>query len=408
MGAAASPLRVLVVDHTAVLCNNRVRWRRIAERAGLAMTLLAPRMWIENNVRERYQHDSSDPFTLVQGRVLFPGNAIRSFYVTGLFRAIRRSRPEVIVMMEESFTLFALQIVLLARLFAPNAKITFYNVHISGYDFGMYRLGWLYRRIAQWVMRRVDLGFCHDERATSFLRASTFAGEIRTLFWGINEDLFRPLPRMAVRQRLGIDPETTVILYAGRLPRNKGVQELVAAFDRLRAGRSGEPLRLLIVGTGEYRRELEEQAARLGSAEAIEFRDPIPIERMPELIAAADIFVLPSRPDCLEQFGRVLVEAMLVETTVVGSTSGAIPGIVQGRGYLFEAGDAGSLHDALTAVLDDPVEAERRRAQARAWAMGRYSVENFVEGTVDAVEMLAGRSLRGDGCEGSVAVEGAG
>lgn len=394
MTAPGASLRLLVVDHTAVLRNNRVRWSRIAQRTGATMTLLAPKMWIENNVREPYQRDSTDPFDAVQGRVLFPGNAIRSFYITGLLRAFRRSRPHAIVMMEESFTLFALQVVLLARFLAPRAPITFYNVHISGYDFGMYRLGWLYRRIARWVMRRTQTGFCHDERAASFLRESTFTGQVRTLFWGINEDLFQPRDRDSVRREFNVDPSSTLILFAGRLPENKGVQDLIAAFDRLRRARADLNLRLMIVGTGEYRSELERQAAASGSAGAIEFREPIPIERMPELMSCADIFVLPSRPDCLEQFGRVLVEAMLVETTVVGSTSGAIPGIVEGRGYVFEAGSVESLRDALAEVLDDPAEADRRRRAARSWAMGRYSIDNFVEGTIDALEDLCGRPLR--------------
>ena len=100
------PLKILVIDKVSVL--RSVRWRHylVAQRAKVSLTLLAPQSWIENGCLIHYQSPESDPFPVIQGKVIGKGLAQRGIYISGLIRAFRHSRPEVILMLEESFSFF--------------------------------------------------------------------------------------------------------------------------------------------------------------------------------------------------------------------------------------------------------------------------------------------------------------
>jgi glycosyltransferase involved in cell wall biosynthesis len=84
-----------------------------------------------------------------------------------------------------------------------------------------------------------------------------------------------------------------------------------------------------------------------------------------------DALVLPSisTPRWKEQFGRVLVEAMIHGVPVVGSTSGEIPKVIGEAGLVFPEGDVTALRDCLHRLLDDSALAAAlvRRGWERAW-----------------------------------------
>lgn len=392
------PVRLLVIDKTSVLESVRERWDRLGVIPGLEMTLLAPEVWVENYTPLRFPADERRTYRTIIGRALWPGKEARSFYARGMFRAFRSVRPDVVLMMEESFAMFALQTLIAQRLYAPAAKLVFYSNNITTYDSFTYRLGKLYKRIGRYVTPRFDAGLCVNDIAARVLRETGHDVLIRTLFYGVNERLFYPRDRNESRAALGLDPDDRILLYAGRLMELKGVQDLITAFDRIRSERAGEPdgtrLKLLIVGAGDYAEPLHALAAGLPCRDAVEFRDLVPIEQMPALMSAADLFVLPSRAEINEQFGRVNVEAMLCGTTIIGSTSGGIPEAIGEGGFVFRAGDIDDLADTIRRALDDPEEAERRRRAGRERGLSRYSAQAFIDGVLALCEELTGRRLK--------------
>ncbi|MBS1913654.1 MAG: glycosyltransferase family 4 protein [Bacteroidetes bacterium] len=392
--SGARPLRVLAVDKVAVLRNNRERYHTLVERADVELTLLAPTRWLENCVMEPYQPESGEPYTTVLGTPSWPGRELRSIYYTGIVRALRRSRPEVILLMEESFSLFALQVVLLKMLFAPRAKVIFYSFNITSYKRFPYRPSWFYRLLGDTVMAMCHAGLCVSRRAEMVLRESSFKGRIQVLFFGINDKLFTATPRDEARERLALPRDAKLFLYAGRLLEQKGIQDLVDAFARLHAERPRSATHLLIVGDGEYGEVLQARVAALGPGPSIEFRHAVPIEQMATYMSAADAFVLPSRADWNEQFGRVNAEAMLVGTTIIGSTSGEIPVVIEDGGYIFTAGDVEDLKRTMERILDDPADAAARRVRGREIAMKKYSLLGFVDGLIELFSDLTGRAVR--------------
>lgn len=391
----SEPLRVLAIDKVAVLSSYRERYTRLVERADVDLTLLVPGQWVENFTPTPYQPAAEpEPYRTVIGHAIRQGHALQGTYISGLIRAFLRARPDVILMMEEVFSAFALQVMALRSVLAPHAPVSFYSWNILSYRNYPYRLSPLYRVLGLTLMPMFDAALCVNGRAIDAVKRENYPGMIRELFIGINERLFRRVDPASAREQLGIPSETDLFLYAGRLLELKGVQDLIDAVVRLAAERPERSMRLLIVGTGDYEAELRAQVDSLGAGSIVEFRPLVPIEQMPLYMSAATAFVLPSRTEWEEQFGRVNAEAMLTRTPIIGSTSGSIPEVLGGAGYVFRAGDVEDLLRTLRRVLDDPAEVEQKREQGYRRAYELFSTDTFVEGLIDYFEDISGRSIR--------------
>lgn len=156
------------------------------------------------------------------------------------------------------------------------------------------------------------------------------------------------------------------ILSVGNFKPVKNHALLLRAFARLR---TDPQARLLILGEGVLRPEIEALAAALGIADRVRlpgFRaDPAPFYR------AADLFVLSSD---YEGFGNVIVEAMAHGLPVVSTDCPSGPSeILEGgrHGRLVPVGDAAALAAAMGAALAEPGEAQARIARAADFAPAR-------------------------------------
>jgi glycogen(starch) synthase len=166
---------------------------------------------------------------------------------------------------------------------------------------------------------------------------------------GIDADRWRvPVhARAAARVRHG-DP---LIVFAGRLVHEKGVQTLLDALRRLRAAHPG--LRLAIAGTGPFENALHDRARKLRIARAVDWLGFVEDEELAPLLAAADVVVVPS---LYEPFGIVALEAAAAQAPVVVAESGGLVDLVTDRiaTASFPPGDADALVRAIGAVLADP------------------------------------------------------
>lgn len=146
----------------------------------------------------------------------------------------------------------------------------------------------------------------------------------------------------------------------------KGLDVLIRAVALLEEWRT--PVRMVLVGDGPLRAQLERLAADLCVAHCVQFLGTQRRSEVVRLLHACSAFVLPSRS---EPFGVVVIEALACEKPVVASAVGGIPEIIEhGRtGLLVAPDDAAALARALGGTLADP-----ERGRALAWA-GRADVE---------------------------------
>jgi glycosyltransferase involved in cell wall biosynthesis len=198
------------------------------------------------------------------------------------------------------------------------------------------------------------------------LRAEGIAHEVETVvlgkgcFTGVSLRKFRPDPMERERGRrfLAAQSDDTIVLFVGRLKRDKGILDLARASALV--ADSGRKIHLVICGPDEeeLRAAIEREAGRLGRRlHLVGFTD------CPEAwMQAADVLSLPSYR---EGFGSVIVEAGAAGVPAIGSR---IPGIVdaidEGRtGLLHNPGDVADLTRCLELLVDDQ---ELRKQLGRA------------------------------------------
>lgn len=147
------------------------------------------------------------------------------------------------------------------------------------------------------------------------------------------------------------------ILYAGRVTKDKGIEDLVAAAVGLDA-------QLLLVGP--------DYGYVPPTMPNVRLMGPLDRDRLLAAFQNCTAFVLPSRH---EGFGIALLEAMAAGKPVVGYDNTAIPELVRDgiNGRLVRTGDVAGLRDALLEILGDPLRAESMGARGRTRAFGEFS-----------------------------------
>jgi glycogen(starch) synthase len=173
------------------------------------------------------------------------------------------------------------------------------------------------------------------------------------------------------------------IVYAGRLVREKGVQELIAAFGTLASPDAG----LVIVGDGPERATLEAAARGVASGHRIRFVGAVPHDRMGAFLQQADVVVLPS---WYEERGRVLLEAMAVGTPVVATRTGGVPVREGLNGLLVPPRDRRRLARAIDRILGDEALAASL-AEGGLTTAAAHGIDALADATLAAYEAALGR-----------------
>lgn len=198
--------------------------------------------------------------------------------------------------------------------------------------------------LRMWMYRLTDhlsdINTNVSEEATSFfIKQKSFSvHKSKTVYNGIDLGRFVPCRAngLSVRERYGIKKDDFLFLNVGRLMPAKDQRNLIMAFDRLASIYSD--VKLLIVGEGELREELEQYVASLLLANQVIFAGSQ--QQVVDYYNAANCFVLSS---AWEGFGIVLAEAMACELPVIATDSGGCAEVVDNVEYMVKPRDSGAL-----------------------------------------------------------------
>jgi glycosyltransferase involved in cell wall biosynthesis len=213
----------------------------------------------------------------------------------------------------------------------------------------------------------------------------------RALALGIPDGLVHILPN-GVDTRDFRPPEgvrEAVILFVGALAPIKGVRHLVQCLPRVLA--VWPAYRLVLVGEGPQRAELETLAQSLGVADRVDFIGPQSPAQVRVWMQRARVFVLPSVEEGL---GVVLLEALATGTPCVASRAGGIPDVVTPEvGLLVPPGNSDALAEAINLILGSSQEryAELSR-HARARAETHFSWEVIGARLLEVYRALLGNA----------------
>jgi glycogen(starch) synthase len=167
------------------------------------------------------------------------------------------------------------------------------------------------------------------------------------------------------------------LLCIGRLVYEKGFDLALRAFASII--KRFPCLRLIIASDGPARPALERQAAELGLADVVDFIGWVESDKMPALLNAATIVVMPSR--VIEGFGFVAMEAAMMGRPVVATRSGGLTeAVIEGEtGLLVERENSAALADAIASILDRPEVAKKMGQAAQTRAQATFKSEQHVD-----------------------------
>ena len=206
---------------------------------------------------------------------------------------------------------------------------------------------------------------------------------------GIDAAPFESADGEAVRRRLRVGGDETVLLYAGQINRLKGLDYLIRALRKVKEG--GHEVRLIVIGSSKlwptynqsmsnsaqsYEEKLRSEATDL----PVDFAGLVPESEKPSFFAAADIFVCPSVWN--EPFGLTNLEAMAAGKAVVASRVGGIPEVVKDEktGILVPPGDVDALSASILRLVKDPDARSKMGREGRAVAKSEFSLGKMVDG----------------------------
>jgi glycosyltransferase involved in cell wall biosynthesis len=243
------------------------------------------------------------------------------------------------------------------------------------------------------LYRRADAVATYGPHVSEYVRRYRKRDGVFEAPQSVEAELFgAPVPeqeRRAVRERLGASGNGPLVLFVGRLEREKGLEVLLEAW---RLADLGEGAVLALAGEGPLRNRAEGPGVR-----ALGY---VPRAQLPALYAAADVLVLPSvrTATFVEPWGLVVNEAMHQGTPVIASDAvGAVAGglVREGRnGLVAPAGDARGLATRIQAMAADRGLRERLGTAARE-DVKPFSEAAWVAGMRAALDAVGASGVRG-------------
>lgn len=251
----------------------------------------------------------------------------------------------------------------------------------------------LYLRLERWAAHRCHaiVSVCQAMTDQALAAGVGHPDLFLTIYSGMDVDAFLhpPRDRDEVRRELGLQPTDVAFATVARLFERKGHQDLLAILPQLKA--SAPHLRLVWIGSGILRDQLEAQASSLGVRDRIHFTGLVPTTRIPELLNACDVIVHPSYREGL---ARVLPQALIVGRPVISyDVDGAREVCISNQtGFLVPFRNLDALQSAMVQLAQDPELRRRLGAEGRARFAHQFRHETMTDQLHSLYRRLLGRA----------------
>jgi glycosyltransferase involved in cell wall biosynthesis len=197
--------------------------------------------------------------------------------------------------------------------------------------------------------------------------------------------------RHQIRERLGLGPNDLAVLGIGRFIPLKGFDYLIDATAR---ALTVEPeMRLVLVGDGDHRGELEARVAALDLGAKVTFTGMIGRDELPAFYSAADLVVVPSvhHEGYVDGLPNVALEAMAAAKPLIASRVGGLPDLVREDedGLLVAERDADALAAAILKLAGDPDLRHRMGERGRQRVVESLNWDAVADRFVDVYESVS-------------------
>lgn len=217
-----------------------------------------------------------------------------------------------------------------------------------------------------WLHRAMKV---YEKNIDCFLAPSRYVAET-IQEWGFYPRRIEILPNFVETKPQAPYPDHPMVLYAGRLSSEKGIEVLLSIIQQL------PHIRFTITGTGPMKREVKRFAETHHNVTLLGHVAP---ENMSSVFDQSSLVMVPSLAP--EVFPMVILEAFAHGRPVVASRIGGIPELVLPgeTGELIEVGNAQAFVETITALLLNQLNLEKMGSNAHALVLEKYSPESHYQ-----------------------------
>jgi glycosyltransferase involved in cell wall biosynthesis len=239
---------------------------------------------------------------------------------------------------------------------------------------------------SRWYCHKMDLVVAPSTQMKEVLDRYRIKTPIEVIPTGYKADIFKPVPAEGFRQKYDIREDAPLLLFAGRVAKEKNIPFL---FEVLKKVRERLPDTVLfIAGDGPAHKELVQLAEKEGLSEAVRFPGYFAQEDLATCYAAADIFVFAS---VTETQGLVVIEAMAVGTPVVAiSEMGIAEVMATGQGGYAVEMKVDQFTDKVLLLLTDKKVMASKKEEALAFAQ-EWSADTTSQKMLNCYEDLVSK-----------------
>ena len=194
--------------------------------------------------------------------------------------------------------------------------------------------------------------------------------EIEVIYNFIDFDRFKKVNKDHFKKLIAPDGER-ILTHVSNFRKVKRVEDVILIFKKVY---EKIPSKLLLIGDGPERENLEELCRKIGLCHEIRFLGKQ--DAVEELLAISDLFIIPSGN---ESFGLAALEAMACEVPVISSNVGGLPEVnIHGEtGFLSEVGNVEEMAENAIKILKDEAVLQTFRKNALAQAK-RFDIKNIL------------------------------
>lgn len=253
-----------------------------------------------------------------------------------------------------------------------------YVISLRGSDVPGYseRFDFIYKILApliKIIWKKADAVVANSEGLKNLALKTKPDQKIEVIYNGIDTEEFKPLIRsLASKTKAKL---LFRIICVSRLTERKGINYLIDAFKIL--SEKHKNISLDVVGEGDAKNALEEQAENLGVSSKINFAGRIEHNNLPEIYQSADIFVLPSLN---EGMSNTILEAVASGLPVVATDTGGTKELVKNgiNGLIVKMKDAGDLAEKIEKLITDENLRQKMALESRDLTL-KFSWKSIAE-----------------------------
>ena len=370
-------MRILVISHSAIQPTYHRKFEEISKLGDVSIRVIVPEKWVENTQVLHFSKIDKPNLTFIPAKVTFPGYGSRFFFISNISKHFYEFKPNIIHLEEEPWSLCAIQTIIFRKILCPKSPLIFrtsLSIPIKQ------RFNFLAESIEKITFRESDFAFILSEKAGKILRQKGYKKGMKVSPNGVDSAVFRRIDVSELKQKLGITEDDFIIGYVGRIMRMKGLDTLLKSCSMI-----DRKYKLLLVGSGDYKDDLILLARDLGIIDKLILVGAVSAMEVPKYMNCMNVLVLPSitTPGWVEFFGRVLVEAMMCQVPVIGSSSGEIPNVVADAGLIFQEADPFDLKDKLLTIIDNADLRDELIKRGSARASSLYTWESIAKDTYE-------------------------